>query len=115
MKIWHLPEQERLTAESIDLLRHTSVLPAQEKRVETVAWSPVARDVLATSVYTAVEVIDVEAGEKKIGMNNRIETNIQMDLIILVLFIYFFLICLQTTCVLYLKLNLTLALEAIRS
>ena len=67
MKIWHLPEHERLTAESIDLLQHTSVLPAQDRRVENIIWSPVARDVLATSVYTAVEVIDVEAGAKKIG------------------------------------------------
>ena len=70
MKIWHLPEHERLTAESIDLLQHTSVLPAQDRRVENVTWNPVARDVLASSVYTAVEVIDIEAGEKKIGSHS---------------------------------------------
>ena len=57
------------------MLQHTSVLPAQDRRVENVIWSPIARDILATSVYTSVEVIDVEAGEKKIGKHDFVASN----------------------------------------
>ena len=66
MKVWHLPEEERLS-ESITTLTHTATLPGQEKRVETVAWNPVASGVLAGAEFHSVKIFDIEAGVEKIG------------------------------------------------
>ena len=69
VKVWCLPEEERLS-ESIATLNHAATLPGQEKRIESVAWSPVASGILAASVSKCVKVFDVDSGEEKIGKDS---------------------------------------------
>lgn len=62
-----MPETERL-AEEIALVTHTAHLPEQERRVEVLAWNPVANDILAAGVNKSAKVFDVSTAEEIYGL-----------------------------------------------
>ncbi|XP_053400007.1 coronin-7-like [Mercenaria mercenaria] len=63
IKVWNLPETERL-AEEIALVSHTAHLPEQERRIETLAWNTVADDILAAAVGHSAKLFDVSVAEE---------------------------------------------------
>lgn len=69
VKLWSLPEVERLS-ENIDTLTSTS-LPGQDRRVELLAWNPVADGVLAIGVNQSAKVFDVETAAEKYDISSH--------------------------------------------
>lgn len=66
MKVWHLPEVERLQ-EGLSVISPEVKLPDTDRRVETVEWNPIAQDVLAVGVGKTVKVFDVAANKETCG------------------------------------------------
>jgi len=65
VKVWRLPEQER-ASEEIPLLQPASTVQFQ-CRTETLAWHPVADDLLAVAAGQVVTVINLTSPQHKLG------------------------------------------------
>ncbi|WAQ98126.1 CORO7-like protein [Mya arenaria] len=58
VKVWRLPEKERLS-EELPLLTSSCSFVAGDRRAETLAWHPTADDTLAVATGQSVRVVDV--------------------------------------------------------
>ncbi|XP_069131157.1 coronin-7-like [Argopecten irradians] len=70
IKVWVLPMQDNLDSGALSGI-NPSVSFANERRVETVTWNPVADGVLAASVFDTVKVYDVERGDNKYALSGH--------------------------------------------
>jgi hypothetical protein len=63
VKIWHLPEDGL-----VDSVSNPECTVVQgEKRIENIAWNPIAEHVLALSVQQAIRIYDVDRQSAQIG------------------------------------------------
>lgn len=63
IKVWNLPETERLS-EEIHMVSHSAHLPEQERTIDVLSWNTVADDILAAATDKTVKVFDVSVAEE---------------------------------------------------
>ncbi|KAL4230650.1 Coronin-7 [Mactra antiquata] len=69
VKIWNLPETERLSENIVT--SSSNNLPGQQHRIEVLAWNTVADNILATGVSKYIKLFDVTSLEEKYEFSNH--------------------------------------------